>query len=365
MSKRNINADLFRVLATVLVVMLHVLGQGGILKKSDPDGAVYWIAWFLEIIAYGAVNCFALISGYVMCEKNIKAKSIIALYFQVWFYSILISLLYFVRFPATFTRENLLLALFPIVRKQWWYVSAYFVLFFFIPILNAAIRHLEKETFKKLLFAVLVGFGIITCLVLPIDAFGLKKGYSAIWLIILYLFGGYVKKYNLREKITAKKSLIGFFASSLFTLLFKALCRFAGQSFDPSALLFESTFVSYISITVVAASVFLFLFCLNVRVGKFTQRAVTFLAPASLGVYLIHVHPLVFNDILKNAFSDLASAPFYLTVPGVLAATLAIFLLCSLLDLLRIRLFSLLKVGQLSAILANVCRAIYKKVFRA
>lgn len=44
------------------------------MKSTLPGGINYWVAWFLEICAYGAVNCFALISGYVMVNKTIKAK---------------------------------------------------------------------------------------------------------------------------------------------------------------------------------------------------------------------------------------------------------------------------------------------------
>ena len=77
MMKRNVNVDLFRIIATILVVLLHVLGQGGILQNSSQNSAVHWVAWFLEIFAYCAVNCFALISGYIMVNKSIKLKNII------------------------------------------------------------------------------------------------------------------------------------------------------------------------------------------------------------------------------------------------------------------------------------------------
>ena len=46
------------------VVVLHVLGHGGILDSvtTPVDRSV---AWFFEILAFPAVNCFVLISGYV------------------------------------------------------------------------------------------------------------------------------------------------------------------------------------------------------------------------------------------------------------------------------------------------------------
>ena len=74
--KRASDIDLFRIIATLLVIVLHVLGKGGILNNAAPDSAAYWTAWFLEICAYCAVNCFALISGYVMADKTVEIKSI-------------------------------------------------------------------------------------------------------------------------------------------------------------------------------------------------------------------------------------------------------------------------------------------------
>ena len=102
MEKRNYNIDLFRIIAAFLVTVLHVLGKGGILKSTSPNEINYWIAWFLEIGAYCAVNCFALITGYVMYNKTIKAKSIIGLWFQVLFYSLLFTSLFF----CIFTRNQ-------------------------------------------------------------------------------------------------------------------------------------------------------------------------------------------------------------------------------------------------------------------
>ena len=60
MNKRNYGIDLLRIVSILGVVFLHVLGHGGILAavKNETQFAT---AWFLEILAYPAVNCFVLI----------------------------------------------------------------------------------------------------------------------------------------------------------------------------------------------------------------------------------------------------------------------------------------------------------------
>lgn len=362
MTKRDYNVDLFRILATILVIVLHVLGKGGILQKSTPDGTIYWAAWFIEISAYCAVNCFALISGYVMVNKTIKIKNIIGLWFQVLFYSLLLTSLFFVFIPETRTIMNLVVAFLPIVGKQWWYISSYFALFFFIPILNVAIGHISKKTYEKFLIVVLIGICVIDC-VIPIDAFLFNDGYSTIWLIILYLLGAYIKKYDLKRKVPALNSILVFFAMILLTFLSKLIIHFATKKIFGDVKL-DNTFISYTSITIVLASIFMFLFCLNIKISHVSKRAIKFFSPTTLGVYLIHVHPLVFQYIMEDAFISFSYKPLIVMVVCVFTATLAIFLLCSVIDLIRIQFFKLIKINKLCEFIDNKVTRLCLKVFK-
>ena len=361
MSKREYNVDLFRIVATLFVIVLHVLGQGGILYRTTLDSAGYWTAWFLEIAAYGAVDCFALISGYVMVDKSVKLKSIIGLWFQAFFYSVVLSYLVFAFFPATQTVTNIHAAFLPISYRQWWYMSAYFGMFFFIPLLNAAVKHLSRNTLKKVLLVVLLGAGILDCAVNK-DAYSLVGGYSAVWLAVAYLFGAYIKKYNLKENFTILKGVLGYLAMTLLTMLTKVGIRHVVKvvNGDPNL---DHMFISYTSITVFLGSIFLFLGFLNLRVGKAPAKVIAFLSPATLGVYLIHVHPLVFQNIIRDAFAIYATATPAVLAFCVIAVTLGVYLCCSIIDLIRIWLFNLLHIPQLSALLDKGITTLYQKVF--
>lgn len=358
--KRDYNADLFRILASFLVVLVHVMGQGGIQRNTVPGTASYWVAWFMYILAYCAVNCFALISGYVMVNKTTKAKNIIGLWFQLLFYSLLITVLFFLALPETRSLKNVAVAFIPVVGKQWWYTSAYFALFFLIPILNTAINHISKKSYEIFLMAVLVGVCILDCC-LPGDPYVLGNGYSPAWLMVLYLVGAYIKKYDLAQKTTAAKSILAFLAMIILTLLSKLTIRFVTKRFFAVATS-ENTFISYTSITIVLASVFLFFFCLKVKLGSGIQKAIRFFAPATLGVYLIHVHPLVFEHIIKDAFAGFANKPIVIMVFAALGASLAIYLLCSAIDLLRIQLFKLLRIGKLCEMIDHKITKLSMKV---
>lgn len=362
MKQRDYNVDLFRILATMLVIILHVLGQGGVLKATTPNSAMYWVAWFLEIMAYCAVNCFALISGYIMANKTPKLKNIVGLWFQVLFYSLVISGLCFLFAPETRSLKNLVVAFLPVLGRQWWYVSAYFALFFVIPVLNAAIHNISEKTFKKVLLVILIGICVVDCTV-PKDPFVIASGYSPIWLMILYLFGAYIRKYDLKQKITASQSALAFWAVIILTFLSKFCIRFATKMLFGQVKL-DNTFISFVSITIVLASVFLFLFCLNVKIRDSSKKVIGFFSPTTLSVYLIHVHPVVFVYIIKDAFVSFASKPLALMPLYILAATLVIFLLCSAIDLVRIQFFKLIKMDRLCEIIGSKITRIYQKVFR-
>lgn len=361
MEKRNYNIDLFRIIAAFFVTVLHVLGQGGMLKSTSPSEINYWIAWFLEICAYGAVNCFALISGYVMVNKTVKVKNILGLWFQVLFYSLLFTSLFFVFLPESRSIKNLVVAVMPILGKQWWYVSSYFALCFFIPFLNKAINNISQQTYKKVLLLILFVICCIYC-VIPIDAFSLNNGYSAIWLMIVYLFGAYIRKYDICEKITPFKCIIGYFSMIILTFISKITIRFLTKSIFGQAK-FENTFISYISITILLSAIFLLLLCLKIKINASVTKFICFVSPAALGVYLIHVHPLIFEFLIKDAFVSFATKTPIAMILCIIVASVAIFVLCAIIELLRIQIFKLIKVSQLSEFMAQKINDFYLKVF--
>ncbi len=362
MTKRNINVDLARIIATFFVVVLHVLGKGGVLKSTAPNSAVFYTAWFMEIGAYCAVDIFALISGYVMVDKNIKLKNMISLWLQVAFYSILFYGLFFIFVPETRTLRNIVISVLPVLGRVWWYVSAYFMLMFFVPFLNTAVNNMPKKTIEKFLIIILFPIGILGT-GLKIDAFGLGSGYTAIWLMIVYMFGTYIKKYNVQQRITAKKSLLGFFAMIILTLLSKVVIHY-GTKLVFGASKGENVLISYTSITILLAAIFIFLFCLNVKINKMSTKIIGWLAPTTLSVYLIHVHPLVFKYVINGAFVSFASKPVIVMVLCVLVTAFVICVICSIIDMLRIQFFKLIRVKKISEFIDGKITCFYEKIFK-
>lgn len=87
-SARNHGIELLRIFAMLLAAVLHILKKGGVITASEGNLAAYSTVWLLEAAAYCAVNCYALISGYVGYSdrpKPLRLARCIELWLQVVF----------------------------------------------------------------------------------------------------------------------------------------------------------------------------------------------------------------------------------------------------------------------------------------
>ena len=119
--KRNYGIDLLRIVSMIMVVTLHVLGNGWFLDDIDGITPVFGTMWLLEIACYCAVNCYALISGYVGYGKKFKLSGIIQLWIEVVFYLVLFNLIYKMIDPSSVDDTQMFTSLFPVMSDKYWY----------------------------------------------------------------------------------------------------------------------------------------------------------------------------------------------------------------------------------------------------
>jgi len=328
---RHYGIDLLRIVSMFMVCMLHVLGAGGILDAATPQSANYQLAWFFESLTFCAVNCYALISGYVGLNAKHKYASIVNLWLQVAFYSILITLLCAQLHPEWVTQMVWQKAFFPMAMGQYWYFTAYFLLFFAMPVLNGGIQALPKEKLRTLL--IVIGI-VLTCMprLFERDIFYTSDGYSFVWLAYLYCVGGYIKMHKPEQTANPFICFLIFLLSTTVSWLFMCLIETTPHA------KWSRILISYMSPTMVIAAIALFMCFANMQIKK-GKRLIAFFAPLSFSVFLIHTHPLLFGNYLWSAFAFLAAKPWYVLLGGTVLAALGIHLGCSLLDLPRHLLF--------------------------
>lgn len=342
-NSRELGIDFLRILSMFMVVILHVLGRGGILDHTRWMSGQYVTSWFWEVIAFCAVNCFALISGYVGVISKFRWSRILSLWFQVVFYTLGITMIFEFYMPETTGLIAWMQAIFPITTRPYWYITSYVGMFIFIQFMNIILERTSRKAMELFLILVLIFFCLLPC-ILQQSPYGFAGGYSMAWLLILYLAGGYIQKYNIPKLITRKRALIIFLVSTILTLLSKfaivnVIYKISGRIVE------GGNFISYLSPFIIVNAVALLCLFANTKFKSHSmQKIISILSPATLGVYIIHENPLIRNHLIVDAFSSLAqSNPFVLTA-GVFISAIGIYAICSLIEIMRIKLFEILRV---------------------
>ena len=73
---------------------------------------------------------------------------------------------------------------------------------------------------------------------------------------------------------------------------------------------------------------------------------ISVLAPASFSVYIIHAHPRIYAQFIEKAFSHYADYSMLGMIGAVLLTATVIYLICTVIDTLRSRLFQALRLRQ-------------------
>ena len=341
---RNMGIDFLRLVSMFMVVFLHVLYRGGVLRAATPLTVNYGVAWGFEVAAYCAVNCYGLISGYVGYRAKFKVSNIVLLWLRVVYYTLLITFVFVVGTSGLVGKQGLINAIFPVSTEQYWYFTAYVGMFFFIPLLNMFINRATKKQLAGAVFACVVLFSLFPT-IFRRDIFYLYEGYSAFWLMVLYLIGGYMGKYNVGRTIKTMK-----FAGLYILCIVVSWVVKMGMDkrvWDAYGTLPEKDLlVTYTSPTILLAGVALVILFSRMQIPRRMKKWIGIFAPLSFSVYLIHFHPLIKAHILQDRFgSYVQHSPVVLAVL-LIGTVCLIFFACLFFDLIREFIFKKIKLKE-------------------
>ena len=351
-TKRNLGLDLLRMVSMLGVVVLHVLGQQGVLASATPLSPDYMTAWLLETAAFCAVNCYALISGYVGIFGRFRYSSLALIWCQAAWYTLLIPVFFLVRYPGTVGGWALLRSVFPAMTTHYWYFTAYFCMFFFIPAFNFLVNNMPRRQMRAIVFSIVLVFSLLPTVfqtdVLPIfpgDIFFTVDGYSPLWLALLYIIGAYIRKYDLFGGISCKKALVVYLGCVLLTWGEKLAVEWGWTNFG-GGYRSGGILVSYTSPTMLLAAVSLLTFFVKLPIPHWGEKPIQKLSPLAFSVYLIHVHPLVWLHFMTNRLTAYGSFGTLKLAAAVIVTALGIYAGCTLLDAVRAFVFEKLRLRQ-------------------
>ena len=335
LNQRNYGVDLLRLLAMLFVVILHILGRGGVLENASNISCD--LGYLLEIFASCAVNIYAIISGYVIYtekEKMFKHSKYISIWIPVFFYSFSIGLIAFLlKGTDIISIKELFKSAMPVTFYKYWYFSSYTGLFFIIPFLN---KFMQKLSTKETTILISILFFTFSCYGFLTDPFKLDRGYSLIWLIIMYLFGAFFKKCSIPQKVKTSYAITALIICILITWFI--------YNFSP---IFNRAFLIYPSPTIVLSALCWLIIFSKLNIKNSLQSIIKFTSPAAFGVYLIHEQTIIRDNFITNKFIWICDYQLWLIPIITIGCALAIFLICLTIEIIRINLFKLLRINKL------------------
>ena len=322
---RQSNFELLRIIAMFMVLILHA----DFVALGAPDKTeiinspfVASIKVFLEMASIVAVNVFVLISGWFGIRPSIKGFA--SLIFQCLFFSVGIYLMTILIGHKEFSVGGLASCF--TFNGGYWFILSFICLYFLAPVLNIFIKHTDKRTFA----IVLLSFFIFQTLFsfLSGSANFLRRGYSALSFVGLYLLINYIKNY-----VNYKNIKCGFLYLALTLLGFCSylMAEYTGCTFVTSRML------DYSNPIIIASSIFLLLFFSKVRLHSLV---INFIAKSCFSAYLLHCNTNVWDIYLGTIQSQVVNQNSIEYIK-VLIVIVVWFIMAVLIDQIRLLLWML------------------------
>lgn len=327
-AERNTGIEALRMVSMLMVVMLHIMGHGGILSAAVPGTLRYAAVWLWETAAYCAVDCFALISGYVGAadRKGDIWPGFLILWLRAAFYGLAVTAAFSLFYPDEVSVKDWIAAALPVGHNQYWYLTAYFALMLFRPALNHVLVTMDSQSLGRMAVGIFIGFSVFPLLVGQ-DLFRMGTGYHSLWFLCLYLLGGWMKRAELARRGRTGWCLLTYALLTLLTWGWKLGLEFAGQE--------TGLVMSYLSPPVLLSGGALVLAFARMRLPRRLERTVLFLAPSAFSVYLLHDQTLVRKYLIADRMTVLGEGRTWRLLVLIPVAALTIYLLCTAVDLIR------------------------------
>lgn len=323
----------------LMIVGLHYLLFGGVLFQSH--GINQKLAWLIEAFLFVAVNCYVLISGYfLVTKKEFHIRKVASLWCQVAFYTILFFIMHLVLHPG-FHWKDLFHVLLPIRYNAYWFVTAYFGMYLLTPFLGRFARAMTKKQYFRFLVVSTLLFGVYSFFQPESDPFKMQGGYTVLWFIVLYFWGGYIRLW----KLTMGRSTA--------TVVYRLCCMLTFVSSWPVHWLLRKEgfkvgnfglngFYNYNSPTVWLAAMALFFIFYKMEIGRnWLRKIILWLGPLTFGVYLIHMNQHVAKELWGHWIhvSSAYNGSLFHLLGHMIVTVIGIFIVCILLDAMRRKLF--------------------------
>ena len=329
---RDTAMDLLRILACVMVVLIHVSSQNWYaLTPESPD----WLAMNIyDSMARPAVPLFLMMSGAFMLapEKMLSIR-------RLW-------LRYMPRLAGAYALWSMVYALYEqtgaltdfsgltfaavvksavVGQYHLWYLPVIIMLYILLPVLRAALHgdgDGERRRCEYLLL-ILLAYGTLKATILCFDfpgqlyvqnladkfSFGALSAYAG-----YFILGYYLYRYRLPRAARIALYVLGLCSAPVIAFATYIISVWSGAP--------DERFYTVFFVPALCAAATLFVFfrelVSKLNFSHFAKRSIGFISSCTLGVYLVHV--LFLNLLADRAGINALSLPAALSVPALTAS---------------------------------------------
>lgn len=340
-TKRQANFELLRIVAMLMIIVLHYLNKGDLLTAYTEDrSAVNYAAHLTEAFCIAAVNCYVLLSGYFLVESAWKPGRVVSLAAQILFYSVLIPVVLVcagVVPAADLSVYDWLGFVLPVETEHYWFATAYLVMYVFAPFLAEGARKVEKRTLQ-IVIGILVLYFSVWKSILPVRLATDRYGYDFGWFLCLFLIAAYIRLYGLPKLERRRNAALLYAGMGLGIFLMTAGVAIAAGKVEALEYYMDMP-TTYNHILCLAGAIGLFMICKDTRLPEGRVAAVIRgLAPYTFGVYLVHEHLLVRYEWMQWLGVDTVRGS-WLFVPHMICCVLVVYVAGAAVDFARQKLF--------------------------
>lgn len=331
---RSSNLELYRIICMLMIVAHHYVTNSGLTGQGEPLMTDFTSGNSIFLTLFGAwgktgINCFMMITGYFMCTSKITLRKFLKLLLQVYLYHWLFYIIFLVAGYETLSVIRLIQIAMPVWGVTDNFVSCFIGFYLTIPFLTILVKNLNQRQHQLLLFLAL---GIYTMLG-SIPIFDISFNYIT-WFGIIFLIASYIRLYPCKlfenRKLWGWLTLLFFVLGSLSVVLLRLFVgEPAGMGYS-----FVADSNRIFAVTIAVSS---FLWFKNMKI-RYNKR-INAIGAATFGVLLIHANSSAMRTWLWKDTLDVVghyTLPFGTLMLYSIAVVLIIFVVCNLIDQLRI-----------------------------
>ena len=330
---RSSNLELLRIIAMLSIIAHHYVVNSGLSELFDYNAVSVNMIYMQLFSLWGktAINVFIMISGYFMCTSKLTIKRYSKVYLEAKFYTVIIFIIFTLLGYEALSLKGVFNLVFGFARGiNQGFVPSFLAFYILIPFYNILIKAMNKKQHLTL-----IAFFVVLFTIIPTFLFADSASTELTWYITIYFIAAYIRLYKQDWMDNNKICILVLMALVLCAYAFVLLVDFAGAKIGFTSITYLTSDSNKILALLIGVFTFLSFKNFKIKNSKFINT----IASTTFGVLCIHAGGDTMRNLLWGKIVDVKghySLPLPQLILFSIGVILAIFAVCSVIDLVRI-----------------------------